>query len=85
MIWAWGGIPGHTHHQHAQVMARTPLSLLPTNPTTMAVRSQSHCIASVGSDMAAYSRWSAWLDRWMSHPAFDMDEFNRLCRVYQLD
>ena len=65
-------------------MITTPLSLLPNNPTTMAVRSQSHCIAAAGSNMAAYARWSAWLDRWMAHPAFDMAEFNRLCQVYRL-
>jgi len=65
-------------------MTRTPLSMLPTSATNMAVRAQSSCIASVGCDMTAYDRWSAWLDRWMSHPEFDQAEFNRLCRVYKL-
>jgi hypothetical protein len=51
----------------------------------MAVRCQSSCIASVASDMAAYERWSANLDRWMAHPQFDMAEFNRLCQIYRLD
>jgi len=63
---------------------RIPLAMLPASPTTMAVRCQSSCIASVASDMAAYDRWSANLDRWMAHPQFDMAEFNRLCRVYSL-
>jgi hypothetical protein len=62
----------------------TPLSLLPASPTNMAVRCQSSCIASVGADMDAYSRWCANLDRWMAHPQFDMAEFNRLCSVYGL-
>jgi hypothetical protein len=61
------------------------LSMLPSSPTNMAVRCQSHCIASVGSDMEAYDRWSATMDRWMAHPQFDMAEFNRLCRHYKLD
>ena len=63
----------------------TPLSCLPTSVTVMAARAQSSCIASVGSDMDAYARWSATLDKWMSHAEFDMAEFNRLCRVYNLD
>jgi hypothetical protein len=64
-------------------MATTLLSMLPSSPTNMAVRCQSKCIASVASDMTAYDRWSANLDRWMAHPEFDMAEFNRLCRVYR--
>jgi len=64
---------------------RTSLAMLPASPTTMAVRCQSSCIASVASDMTAYARWCANLDRWMAHPQFDMAEFNRLCRVYRLD
>jgi len=63
----------------------TPLAMLPASPTTMAVRCQSACIASVGSDMTAYSRWCTNLDCWMAHPQFDMAEFNRLCQVYSLD
>jgi hypothetical protein len=66
-------------------MTRTPLAMLPSSATNMAVRCQSACIASVGSDMEAWDRWSASLDRWMSHPQFDMAEFSRLCRVYGLD
>jgi len=65
-------------------MTRTPLAMLPASPTTMAVRCQSACIASVGFDMDAWDRWSANQDRWMVHPDFDMAEFNRLCQVYGL-
>ena len=61
-----------------------PLAMLPASPTVMAVRCQSSCIASVASDMVAYDRWCANLDRWMAHPQFDMAEFNRLCQVYSL-
>jgi hypothetical protein len=61
------------------------LSMLPSSPTNMAVRCQSKCIASVGSDMEAYYKWSEHMDRWMAHPQFDMAEFNRLCRYYKLD
>lgn len=50
----------------------------------MAVRAQAHCISAAGVDDAAYDHWSAWMDRWMAHPAFDMGEFNRLCQVYRL-
>jgi hypothetical protein len=66
-------------------MTRTPLSMLPASATNMAVRAQSSCIASAGSDMAAYGRWSARLDQWMAHPEFDPAGFSRLCRVYKLD
>ena len=62
-----------------------PLSMLGSSATNMAVRCQSACIASVGSDMDAYEQWSARLDKWMANPAFDMAEFNRLCRHYKLD
>jgi hypothetical protein len=61
------------------------LSMLGSSPTNMAVRCQSACIASVGSDMDAYRNWAARLDQWMAHPGFDMAEFNRLCRHYKLD
>ena len=66
-------------------MATTPLSMLPSSATNMAVRAQSSCIASAGSDMAAYGRWADWLDRWMAHPEFDPAEFSRLCQAYELD
>jgi hypothetical protein len=66
-------------------MTRTPLSMLPSSATNMAVRCQSACIASVGSDMDAWARWSSNMERWMAHPDFDRSEFNRLCRVYKLD
>ena len=65
-------------------MALAPLSMLPASATNMAVRCQSACIAAVGSDMDAWSRWSVNLDRWMAHPEFDMAEFNRLCSAYQV-
>ena len=61
------------------------LSMLSSSATNMAVRCQSKCIASVGSDMDAYAHWSARLDQWMGHPGFDLAEFNRLCRHYKLD
>jgi hypothetical protein len=66
-------------------MTRTPLAMLPASATNMAVRCQSACIATVGSNMEAWGRWSANLDRWMAHPEFNMAEFNRLCRLYKLD
>ena len=66
-------------------MIRTPLAMLPSSATNMAVRCQSACIAAVGTDMEAWGRWSANLDRWMAHPEFNMAEFNRLCRLYKLD
>jgi len=66
-------------------MTRTPLSMLPASPTTMAVRCQSACIASAGSDMGAWARWDSNMVRWMSHPQFDLAEFHRLCRIYKLD
>lgn len=72
------------HHQ-PPAMTRTPLSMLPSSATNMAVRAQSSCIASAASDMAAYDRWSARLDQWMAHPEFDSAEFSRLCRAYRLD
>ncbi len=72
------------HHQ-PPAMTRTPLSMLPSSATNMAVRAQSSCIASAGSDMAAYARWSARLDQWMAHAEFDPAEFSRLCRAYRLD
>jgi hypothetical protein len=62
----------------------TPLTLLPATVTVMAARAQSAAIASVGTDMTAYERWSATLDKWMAHPGFDMVEFNRLCQAYNL-
>ena len=51
----------------------------------MAVRCQSACIASAGSDMGAWARWDSNMVRWMSHPQFDLAEFYRLCRIYKLD
>ena len=63
----------------------TPLSCLPASVTVMAARAQSSAIASVGSDMEAWERWTAKVDQWMAHPEFDMAEFNRLCRIYRLD
>lgn len=61
-----------------------PLVLLPKTPTTMAARAQSCCISAAGVDDEAFDRCSAWMDKWMAHPDFDMVEFNRLCRVYRL-
>lgn len=67
-------------------VALPPLSLLPSSPTTMAVRCASKCIASVSADtLDAWERWSAQLDQWMAHPGFDWAEYSRLCRHYGLD
>lgn len=68
-------------------MTRTPLSMLPTNPTTQAVRCSKHCMSAIGSDtdelnIEAWERWSKRVDFFVSLPGFDRAEYNRLCRLY---
>lgn len=67
-------------------MAAPYLWTLDNTVTVMAVRTQRKMIDSLALDtLDRFNMLSNRLDVFMADPRFDLAEFSRLCRVYELD